>query len=324
MGELLLLLYSSNSGCISEKSFVWVKDDFNKSKAALKRRIKSYYRLHKRYAFKKNNMKIILSLITVMSFLGLISYNVKKPAVSNKPTEISPRTQEEIPPAKEKSPVLVELFTSQGCSSCPPADKNLAFLEKQQPSSEAEIITLSLHVDYWNRLGWTDVFSSPKYSERQGFYSNTFKLGGEVYTPQMVVDGTHQFVGGNMNEANKAISSSAKSPKAKIDLSISGDKLKVKISELPEHSYSNVFLAVAENNLSTNVKRGENGGKILPHTSVVRELKTIGSIAAEDKSFETETAFQTPAAWKRENLKLVVFIQVERTSRIIGVNQIKL
>jgi len=269
-------------------------------------------------------MKIILSLITVMSFLGLITYNVKKPALSNEPTEISPRTQEEIPPAKEKWPVLVELFTSQGCSSCPPADKNLAFLEKQQPSSEAEIITLSLHVDYWNRLGWTDVFSSPKYSERQGFYSNTFKLGGEVYTPQMVVDGTHQFVGGNMNEANKAISSSVKLPKAKIDLSISGDKLKVKISELPEHSYSNVFLAVAENNLSTNVKRGENGGKILPHASVVRELKTIGNITAEDKSFETETAFQTPPAWKKENLKFVVFIQVEQTSKIIGVNQIKL
>jgi hypothetical protein len=268
-------------------------------------------------------MKIILSLIALMSFLGLITYNVKKTGVSNKSVEVDARIEGDTPAAKEKSPVLVELFTSQGCSSCPPADKNLAFLDKQQPSSEAEIITLSMHVDYWNRLGWTDVFSSPKYSQRQGFYSHTFKQN-EVYTPQMVVDGEHQFVGGNLNEANKAISSAAKSPKAKVELAVSGDKLKVKVSELPEHSYANVFLAIAENNLSTNVKRGENGGNVLSHVSVVRELKTIGSIAAEDKSFETETAFQTPTSWKKENLKLVAFIQVEQTSRIIGVNQIKL
>jgi hypothetical protein len=258
-----------------------------------------------------------------MSFLGLITYNVEKTVVSNEAVEIQGETQREIPLTKGKSPVLVELFTSQGCSSCPPADKNLAFLDKQQLISEAEIITLSMHVDYWNRLGWTDVFSSPKYSERQGFYSHTFKQN-EVYTPQMVVDGSYQLVGGNLGEANKAISSSAKLPKAKVELVVLGDKLKVKVSELPEHSFANVFLAIAENNLSTNVKRGENGGKILSHVSVVRELKTIGSIAAEDKSFETETAFQTLTPWKKENLKFVVFIQVEKTSQIIGVNQIKL
>jgi hypothetical protein len=140
----------------------------------------------------------------------------------------------------------------------------------------------------------------------------------------MVVDGNRQFVGGNLGEAQKAVTEAVKSPKAEIELAVSDDKLKVKISNLPAHSFANVFLAIAENDLSTDVKRGENGGKILTHTAVVRNFKTIGSITAEDKGFETETIFQTPAAWKRKNLKLVVFVQEEEKSKIIGVSQVKL
>lgn len=171
---------------------------------------------------------------------------------------------------------------------------------------------------------WTDPFSSSKYSERQGFYSNTFKLGGEVYTPQMVVDGSAQFVGGNLDAAQKAISAAAKSPKADVEISVTENKLSVKISKVPEHTFANVFVAIAEDDLSTAAKRGENGGRTLPHASVVRELRTIGTIAANNNSFETETAFQIQPSWKKQNLKLVVFVQIEKTSRIIGVNQIRL
>jgi len=268
-------------------------------------------------------MKLILILAAAISFFGLITYNVKKsdvkiePAMSNE--TISPTPE----PAKEKSPVLVELFTSEGCSSCPPADKNLIYLNDKQPFADAEVITLAMHVDYWNRLGWKDVFSAPQFSERQSFYSDTFKLG-EVYTPQIVVDGTSQFVGSNLDEARKAVGEAVKSPKGNVALSVSDNKLQVKISGLPKHSPANVFVAVAEDNLSTAVKNGENGGRTLPHTSVVRELRTIGKVTAEDNSFDTETAFQLQPSWKKQNLKLVVFVQVEQNSRIIGVNQIRL
>ena len=268
-------------------------------------------------------MKIILLLAAALSFFGLITYNFQKAAVTDKSAEISVNEPPQVLPATDKPLVLVELFTSEGCSSCPPADRALALLEKEQPNSQAEIITLSLHVDYWNRLGWTDPFSSSLYSQRQGFYSNTFRLDG-VYTPQMVVDGTAQFVGSDLGRAGKEISSAAKNQKAKVELAVSEGKLQVKISELPEHQFANVFLAIAEDNLSTAVKRGENGGQTLAHTSVVRELKTIGSIAAQAKSFETETAFQMRSGWKKENLKLVVFVQEDKSSKIIGVNRIKL
>jgi hypothetical protein len=268
-------------------------------------------------------MKIILMLLALISFTGLITYSVKKDAGNPELQQPEVNTESKSTALQTSQPVLVELFTSEGCSSCPPADRNLIFLEKQ-PQGNAEIIALSFHVDYWNRLGWSDPFSSAKYSERQGFYSYAFNLGDRVYTPQMVVDGSYQFVGGNLGEAQKAIAETAQAPKANVELAVSEGRLKVKISKFPEHSFANVFLAIAENELSTAVKRGENGGKILAHTAVVRELRAIGSVKAEDKDFETETIFQTPAAWNRKNLKLVVFIQEEEKSKIIGVNQIKL
>lgn len=268
-------------------------------------------------------MKIILILVGALSFLGLITYNVKKHDIQNEPPQAVEASRSESSPAKTKSPVLVELFTSEGCSSCPPADKNLIYLNDKQPFDGAEVITLAMHVDYWNRLGWKDVFSSAQYSERQESYSSAFKLDG-VYTPQMIVDGKSQFVGGNLDEARKTINAAAQTSKGDVALSVAGDKLSVKISNLPDHSPANVFVAVAEDNLSTVVKNGENGGRTLPHTSVVRELKTIGTIAAGSNDFSAETVFKLQPSWNKQNLKFVVFVQIEQSRQIIGVNQVKL
>lgn len=230
---------------------------------------------------------------------------------------------ENIPTASAtRQPVLVELFTSEGCSSCPPADKQLTFLETKQPGSQAEIITLAFHVDYWNRLGWTDEYSSPLYSQRQNSYAPKFNADS-IYTPQMVVDGETEFVGSNAGKASQAITDAAKVQKGKVEASIDANKLKVVISSLPKHENATVFLAVAEDGIVTDVKRGENAGSKLPHTSVVRELKMLAMIEAGKESFSGEQIVETPAAWKRDNLKFVVFVQENASRKIIAVGKAK-
>lgn len=221
-----------------------------------------------------------------------------------------------------KQPVLVELFTSEGCSSCPPADRNLTFLEKQQPNAEAEIITLAMHVTYWDELGWKDEFSSPLFTRRQEIYSRKFNLDS-IYTPQMIVDGEYQFVGSDLTKAQKAISASAKNKKAPVELSETADKLKIKISELPEHRAASVYLAVVEDNLTSNVERGENSGKKLEHNSVVRELKALGLIDPQNSGYEAEIPLQFETGWKKENLKFIVFAQDNVSRKILGVNSFK-
>jgi len=231
------------------------------------------------------------------------------------------KTKPEIQTAKQA--VLVELFTSEGCSSCPPAERALAFLEKEQPFSQAEIITLALHVDYWNYLGWKDEFSTPLFTQRQELYAEKLKVAS-AYTPQMIVDGKIQFVGSDSGKAAKAIVEAAKIQKGKIEIVKNNDKLTIKITDLPAHENSNILLAIAEDKLVSNVGRGENSGKILEHQSVVRELKSIGTLKQQDKSADMETVLQFNQNWKKENLKIIVFVQENDSRRILGVGRIVL
>ncbi|MDQ3321229.1 MAG: DUF1223 domain-containing protein [Acidobacteriota bacterium] len=223
--------------------------------------------------------------------------------------------------AADKQTVLVELFTSQGCSTCPPADKVLSLLNKNQPIAEADIITLSLHVDYWDSPGWKDEFSSVMFSKRQDIYSTRFR--GENYTPQMVVDGQTAFIGSHLDKAQKAISEATKTPKAKIELIQNQDKLKIKITDAPAHENATIFLAIAEDDLASGVRGGENSGRKLAHTSVVRELKSLGLLTAEQTNLEMETAIQLQPNWKKENLSLVVFLQENQKRKIFGAVKIK-
>jgi len=223
-----------------------------------------------------------------------------------------------------KQPILIELFTSEGCSSCPPAEKNLAYFQNEQPFENAEVITLALHVDYWNNLGWKDKFASALYTQRQRVYDRKFRTGS-IYTPQMVVDGEQQFVGSNLKKAEKAIAKAAKSRKASIEISIEEGRIRLNIQRIPERKENaSVYLALAEDDLSTRVKSGENAGKKLRHVSVVRELKGLGRVTKDQNSFEIEVPFQIKRDWKKKNLSATVFIQGNESRKVYGVNRTRL
>lgn len=234
--------------------------------------------------------------------------------VENRPTEIAN------PPSKQA--VLIELFTSEGWSSCPAADRALAFLQREQPAPQAEIITLAFHVDYWDYLGWKDEFSSALFSQRQELYAQRFKIGS-IYTPQMVVDGKTEFGGNNSGKAVSAVMEAAKLKKAKIELGLNENLFKINISEISKTENATVFVAIAEDNLASNVKRGENSGKVLEHASVVRELKAVGSVNGSNTTFSAETNLEFQTGWKKENLKIIVFVQENVSRKILGVNKFR-
>ncbi len=201
------------------------------------------------------------------------------------------------------TPVLVELFTSEGCSSCPPADSLLRELEARQPVPGVEVIPLGFHVDYWDDLGWKDRFSSPDYTRRQQEYRARFGLDS-VYTPQMVVDGRVQFVGNDSAAAFDAIRRAARDPKPAIGLRRTSDgKLQIDVGRSPRRA--DVLLVITEGNLSTSVGAGENRGRSLRHTGVVRSLTRIGS--TNDGRFQASVPLPSPSAG--QELRAVVFLQ---------------
>ncbi|MCA1615194.1 MAG: DUF1223 domain-containing protein [Acidobacteria bacterium] len=226
-----------------------------------------------------------------------------------------------------RTPVIVELFTSEGCSSCPPADAVLARLDRTQPVAGAEVIPLAMHVDYWNYLGWSDPFSSPAFSARQGEYASAYGKDG-VYTPQMIVDGVTEFPGGNGGRAADAIAKAASVPKAETQITraarqpAEGVRLAVSLKNIPKLTDGDaayVLLAVTESNLSTDVARGENAGRRLPHVGVVRSLTTVGNLAdARGGAFGTEAVVLLKKNWRRENLRVIVFAQERGSRRILA------
>jgi hypothetical protein len=225
-----------------------------------------------------------------------------------------------------KTPVLVELFTSEGCSSCPPADLVLMQLDKTQPVPGAEVIILSQHVDYWNYLGWKDPFSSAEFSRRQKAYADSLESNGP-YTPQMIVDGRTEFNGGDGRKAQRTIAEAARNPKASVMLTLSpapeGARIQIHIEGLEAARLSgkfsgkaDVLLAITENGLENSVTRGENSGKKLPHAGVVRRLTLVG--AATKAGFSADQVIVLDKSWKRENLRAVVFVQEHGSRRVVG------
>ena len=220
------------------------------------------------------------------------------------------------PPAAKRRAV-VELFTSEGCSSCPPADALLSRMGQQTSSNGAEIIPLGFHVDYWDHQGWRDRFSSHAYTERQEQYASRFKIEGP-YTPQMVVDGGTEFVGNDSSRAQQAVAEAAAEPEQAVIslLGIEQDRIKVRVTSSSLEP-ADVLLAITEDNLISKVAAGENDGRELHHSAVVRELRVLGQM--KDGRFEPgPLAFSLPKDIQMKNLHCVVFVQQPSNGRILA------
>src|SRR3954462_14961962 len=210
-------------------------------------------------------------------------------------------------------PVLVELFTSEGCSSCPPADAVLARLLEAQPVAGATVVGLSEHVDYWNSLGWKDPFSDALFTQRQEDYSSTVARG-RVYTPQVVVGGEVDVLGSNESAVRKAVARAATGARGTLRLERRGKGVHVAGQDFPAHGDAHVILAVVEDGLSNKVLRGENQGRTLSHAAVVRSLHAVGT--ASGASFELTVQPAVDPSWKAP--RLVAFVQEERSRKVLA------
>src|ERR1700756_1734641 len=212
--------------------------------------------------------------------------------------------------------VVVELFTSEGCSSCPPADELLGRLRQEKVADGLEVIPLGLHVDYWNFQGWTDRFSSADYTDRQNKYATRFATEGP-YTPQMVVDGDQQFVGNDSSRAHQAILKAAGTPEsATVEISGSAaDKISLRVKS-PEDAPADILLAITEDNLSNRIRSGENRGRELHHSAVVRKLERLGAV--HKGAFAGTVPLRFEKDWKLEDLRIVVWVQEPGNGKIIG------
>ncbi|HYX28943.1 MAG TPA: DUF1223 domain-containing protein [Pyrinomonadaceae bacterium] len=277
-------------------------------------------------------MKLCIALFLMVS--GAVAFRTlnRHPSVQS---AVSTESEAAKPANANATPVVVELFTSEGCSSCPPADEVLSRLDKMQPIQGVEVIALGEHVDYWNRLGWSDPYSSEDFSRRQSRYADAFNHDG-VYTPQMIVDGRDEFAGGNMERARIAITKAAQAPKANVQLASSQNseatnsrkvKLLLHVSDLPgltAGDTAEVLLAITENNLRSEVSRGENAGRYLRHSAVVRQLTALGEIGGSQNSFAAEPTVNLDNRWQRDNLRAVAFVQERGTRRVLGAAAVSL
>ena len=214
--------------------------------------------------------------------------------------------QRQVGPNSEKGLAVVELFTSQGCSSCPPAEELVAKIQKE--SHDHPVYILTYHVDYWNRLGWKDVFSSPAYAKRQYQYSGWLKLNG-VYTPQVVVNGRREFVGsreGTLRQAIKTeLQTSFKDELQLRQVKLNQRQVDVQYQTGAASPRDSLVLTLVQKAATTRVKSGENKGRTIAHVQIVRHLQTI-SLQGKNSGSVT---IALPAGLSSEGLELIAFLQ---------------
>ena len=232
-------------------------------------------------------------------------------------------------PAPEgRVPVLAELFTSEGCSSCPPADRILEWLSQEQPVDGVYIVAMSEHVTYWDHQGWKDPFGSERFTQRQTMYAARFKIA-DAFTPQLVIDGSSQLVGSDTAALKRALADASRKPKPRLTVeaslaadgtltgSASGPGLEAGAAEGAE-----LLWAVTEDDLAVDVARGENAKRTLRHSGVVRTL--IASKIARGSPSPLTVSTRVSADAKRANLRLIAFVQSTKTRRVLSVGWTRL
>jgi len=275
--------------------FILILLMFNFAKPAVK-----YYRNFLKVPFMKKIISLLI--ISLPSFILLFC----TASVSEKNETESMQKNKNL----KNNFTVLELFTSQGCSSCPPADRLLG-----KYAANENVIALSFHVDYWNRLGWQDPFSSAAYSQRQNEYVRVFKLNG-AYTPQLIVNGEKEMVGSDANKISNTIKAEERqAPTAHINInSVTIDNAKATISYTIQggENNSNLNIALVQAKTITPVKAGENGGLTLTNYNVVRSFKTIPSVV---EGTNTVSIDLVPGVEKKD-FNVIAFLQNSQTHKI--------
>ena len=242
-------------------------------------------------------MAVAISAFTTLSFINF------------KPSSTSIKTT-----AAVNSFAVVELYTSEGCSSCPPADELVSKIQKENNN---QVYILAFHVDYWNRLGWKDVFSNAEYSNRQNDYANYLKTSS-VYTPQIVVNGNKEFVGSQEGNLRSALKTAfLKEAQAKISLSnVQASNKKASLNYELEGNVTNatLLLALVEKSAKNVIKAGENLGRTLSHVQIVRDLQTISI----NKSRSGTINLVLPNCFNAQNFEIIGLLQNTVTGEITG------
>jgi hypothetical protein len=235
-----------------------------------------------------------------------------------------PSQPQSAPANNHATPVLVELFTSEGCSSCPPADAWLQQLDAQQPVPGAQVIVLSEHVDYWNHDGWIDPYSSSLVTDRQAAYVRALGISSP-YTPQLIVDGTTELQLENKKQTAEVLLKAAKAPQIPVSIGpihVRGPtpallRAHIEADGTSSRHNADIFAAVALDHAESQVLRGENGGRRLQHVAVVQELVKIGKLE-KGKTFAQDFQLKLKPGQDSENLRLVVFVQESGPGNVIG------
>jgi hypothetical protein len=249
-----------------------------------------------------------MNRIVIFSLSSMLLFFTFKDNAKEKPLQ----------PIANQSFILLELFTSQGCSSCPSADKLVEKTLLDAQKLGKKVFALSYHVDYWDRLGWKDPFSQAQFTQRQYEYAKWMN-SANVYTPQIVVNGTDEFVGSDSKKMAQTIGKLSDSG-SKIDFQFENIEwknevinLNVNLSDLPKNSQLNV--AFVNKNTVTNIQRGENEGRKLTSINVVRVLQRIPST-----TLKNQVNLLIPKNTEKANSRIIAFLQDKNTHQITGVS----
>jgi hypothetical protein len=265
----------------------------------------------------------VRSSVFAVLFFGLLFLRIT-PAVGAQGPQIESRTTAAETTSADAHPILVELFTSEGCSSCPPADALLQRMDTSPPSAGAQFIVLSEHVDYWDHDGWKDPNSSAALTERQTAYVRA--LGLETpYTPQIIVDGTKEARANNSQQLNQVLHEAAAAPKVPVRIGeVSVDagnpavlRVLIEVDGESDKHNADVYVAVALDRVESQVLHGENGGRHLTHVAVVLELKKIGKLS-KGKSFAETVQLKLKPGTDPKNVRVVAFVQEPGPGRLLG------